>query len=192
MDNLKDHLTTYLDSTREAMLWKVEGLSEQEMTRPMVGTGTNLLGLIQHLATVEYGYFVECLGFTVDDERHDALMADPEVSADMWVPADIPCSEILDFYRRAIAAANHNIAALPLDAPATVSWWVPEKRDTTLGRLLLHMNVETARHAGHADIVRELIDGSTGMRRDNTNIPPYDPAAWTQLHANILRASESR
>ncbi|MFL4473712.1 DinB family protein [Paeniglutamicibacter sp. MACA_103] len=192
MDDLKDHLATYLNNTREAMLWKVEGLSEREMTRPMVGSGTNILGLIQHLASVEYGYFVGCLGFTVDDGRYDALMADPEVSADMWVPADVPCAEILAFYRRAIDAANRNIEALPLDAPATVPWWAPEKRDTTLGRLLLHMNVETARHAGHADILRELIDGSTGLRRDITNMPPYDDSAWKELQANILRASESR
>lgn len=192
MDDLKEHLSTYLDHTREALLWKVEGLSDREMTRPMVKSGTNILGLIQHLATVEYGHFVECLGFKVFDERHDALMADDDLSADMWVPADVPCAEILAFYRRAIDAANHNIAALPLDTPAAVPWWGPEKRDTTLGRLMLHMNVETARHAGHADIVRELIDGSTGLRRQNTNMPPYEPAAWTQLHTNILHASESR
>lgn len=192
MDDLKEHLATYLNHTREAMLWKVEGLSEKEMTRPMVGSGTNILGLIQHLASVEYGYFVECLGFAVEDERYDVLMADTEASADMWVPADVPCSEILAFYRRAIDAANRNIAALPLDAPATIPWWAPEKRNTTLGRLLLHMNVETARHAGHADILRELIDGSIGMRQDNTNMPPYDDSSWKELHANILRASESR
>lgn len=192
MDELKDHLATYLNHTRDAMLWKAEGLSDQEMTRPMVGTGTNILGLIQHLACVEYGYFVECLGFKVADERYDALMADADDSADMWVPAEVQCAEILAFYRRAIDAANRNIADLPLDAPATIPWWKPEKRDTTLGRLLVHMNVETARHAGHADILRELIDGSTGMRQENTSMPTYDDSSWKEMHAKILRASESR
>lgn len=192
MDELKDHLRTYLDHTRQAMLWKAEGLSDQELTHPMVPSGTNILGLIQHLACVEYGYFVQCLGFTVKDERFAALEADADASADMWVPAEVPCAEILAFYRRAIDAANRNIADLPLDAPATVSWWVPEKRSTTLGRLLVHMNVETARHAGHVDILRELLDGSTGMRQGSTNIPDYDKAAWSELHARILRASESR
>lgn len=192
MDELKDQLRTYLDNSRQAVLWKAEGLSEQELTRPMVPSGTNILGLIQHLASVEYGYFVQCLGFTVKDERFAALDAETDPNADMWVPAGVPCAEILAFYRRAVDAANHNIAALPLDAPATVSWWVPGKRSTTLGRLLIHMNVETARHAGHVDILRELIDGSLGMRRGNPNVPPYDKAAWSELHATILKASQSR
>lgn len=192
MDDFKDHLATYLANSREAMLWKARGLGDEEATRPMVPTGTNILGLVQHLAFVEYGYFVQCLGFAIKDEYYAALAADPDDSADMWVSTEVPGTEVLAFYRRAIDAANRNIAALPLDAPATVPWWPGERRHTTLGRLMLHMNVETARHAGHADILRELIDGSTGMRQDNDNMPPYDGTAWKELHKKILRASESR
>ncbi len=192
MDDLKDHLATYLNNSREALLWKAQGLSDREATRPLVPTGTNILGLLQHLAFVEYGYFVQCLGFTVRDDYYARLEADPDISADMWVSAEVPCAEVPAFYRRAIEAANRNIAALSLDAPATVPWWSEDRRHTTLGRLMLHMNVETARHAGHADIVRELIDGYTGMRRDNDNMPPHDGPAWKQLHEKILRASESR
>lgn len=128
MEELKKHLMTYLDNAREAVLWKAEGLSDSDVSRPMVGSGTNILGVIQHLATVEYGYFVECLGHTVTDERHLTLMADEEASADMWVPAEIPRTEIIDFYRRAIETANKNIAALDTDVPATVPWWKPETR----------------------------------------------------------------
>lgn len=192
MDDFKEHLATYLNNSREAILWKAEELSDGELTRPLVPTGTSILGLIQHLAFVEYGYFVQCLGFTIEDEYYAALEADADDSADMWVAADVPCAEVLAFYRRAIEAANRNISALSLDAPATVPWWPGERRHTTLGRLMLHMNVETARHAGHADILRELIDGSTGMRRDNDNMPSYDDTAWKELHEKILRASESR
>ncbi|KAA0978994.1 DinB family protein [Paeniglutamicibacter gangotriensis] len=192
MEELKKHLMTYLDNAREAVLWKAEGLSDSNVSRPMVGSGTNILGVIQHLATVEYGYFVECLGHTVTDERHLTLMADEEAGADMWVPAEIPRTEIIDFYRRAIETANKNIAALDTDVPATVPWWKPETRKTTLGRLLLHMNVETSRHSGHIDIIRELIDGSTGLYRDNTNIPAYEPAAWAALQEKIRNASHSR
>lgn len=76
MEELKKHLMTYLDNAREAVLWKAEALSDSNVSRPMVGSGTNILGVIQHLATVEYGYFVECLGHTVTDERHLTLMAD--------------------------------------------------------------------------------------------------------------------
>ncbi len=192
MDELEDTLRTYLDNSRRAMLWKAKGLSDIELTRPMVGTGTNLLGLVQHLGFIEYGYFVRCLGFAVEDRYYDALAENPDDSADMWVAADIECNEVRAFYQRAIEAANPNIAALPLDAPATVPWWPEGKRDTTLLRLLLQMNVETARHAGHADILRESIDGATGMREENTNMPPYDAGDWTQLHERILRASNSR
>ena len=192
MDDFKDHLITYLNRSRQAVLWKAEGLSDAEVTRPMVGSGTNILGVIQHLASVEYGYFVQCLGFTITDERYAALEADPEPSADMWVPAEISRQEIMDFYQRAISAADANINALPLEAPATVPWWRPETRQTTLGLLLLLMNVENSRHAGHLDIVRELIDGSTGLLKENTNIPPYDATEWKELQQKILSASQSR
>ncbi|MBP2384607.1 DinB family protein [Paeniglutamicibacter kerguelensis] len=192
MDDQKNHLLTYLNASREAVLWKAEGLDDYDLTRPLVPSGTNILGLIQHLASVELGYFVECLGQTVEQPRFIALNQSDDPEYDMWVPADIPSADILDYYRSAIASANRNIEALPLDAPATVAWWAPEKRDTTIGRLLIHMNVETARHAGHIDIVRELIDGSAGDRRISPNLPDYDARAWSDLHQKIQLAADSR
>lgn len=192
MDEIKNHLMTYLNASREAVLWKAEGLSERDLTRPLVPTGTNILGLIQHLASVEFGYFVQCLGQEVQHPRFAALEASDAPDDDMWVPADVPVSAILEFYRSAIEAANANITALPLEAAATVPWWAPEKRNTTIGRLLIHMNVETARHAGHLDIVRELIDGSAGDRRRSPNLPEYDASAWTNLYQKIQSAADSR
>ena len=123
MDDLKNHLLTYLNASREAVLWKAEGLGDYDLTRPLVPSGTNILGLIQHLACVELGYFVECLGQTVEHPRFIALNESDDPEYDMWVPADVPSADILDFYRSAIDSANRNIAALPLDAPATVPWW---------------------------------------------------------------------
>ncbi|MGL3807753.1 DinB family protein [Paeniglutamicibacter sp. R2-26] len=192
MDDLKNHLLTYLDASREAVLWKAEGLGDYDLARPLVPSGTNILGLVQHLASVELGYFVECLGLTVEHPRFLALAQSDDPDYDMWVPADVSVAEILDFYRSAVETANRNIARLPLDAPATVPWWSPEKRNTTLGRLLIHMNIETARHAGHLDIVRELIDGSTGDRRISPNLPDYDAEAWRILNQKIQSAAESR
>lgn len=192
MDDLKDLLLTYLNASREAVLWKAEGLGDRDLTRPLVPSGTNILGVIQHLAGVELGYFLESFGQPVEHPRFIALNESEDPEYDMWVPAQIPSSEIIDFYRSAIDSANRNIAALPLDAPATVPWWAPEKQNTTLGRLLIHLNVETARHAGHIDIVRELIDGSTGDRRISPNLPEYDAAAWAELHQKIQDAADSR
>ncbi|MGE5827350.1 MAG: DUF664 domain-containing protein, partial [Micromonosporaceae bacterium] len=70
------------------------------------------------------------------------------------------------------------IEALPLDAKGHVPWWPPERRETTLHRVLVHVIAETNRHTGHADIVRELIDGAAGLRADNDNMPPGDQAWW--------------
>lgn len=192
MDEIKNHLMAYLNASRESVLWKAEGLSDHDLTRPLVPTGTNILGVIQHLAGVELGYFVQCLGQQVEQPRFAALEATDDPEADMWVPAGIPTAEILDYYRSAIDSANKNITDLPLEAAATVPWWAPEKRNTTVGRLLIHMNIETSRHAGHLDIVRELIDGSAGDRQLSPNLPDYDANAWTDLYQKIQLAADSR
>lgn len=192
MDEIKNQLRAYLTASREAVLWKAETLSDYELTRPLVPSGSNILGIIQHLACVEFGYFVECFGQPANEPLLTHIDGSDDIDADMWVPAHIPTGEILEFYRRAIGRANENIVALDLDAPVTVSWWSEEKRNTTLGRLLIHMNVETARHAGHLDIIRELIDGSIGDRKISPNLPPHNPEAWVTLRQKIQNAADSR
>lgn len=192
MDELKNQLHSYLTATREAVLWKAEALSDYDLTRPLVPSGSNIVGIIQHLACVEFGYFVECFGQQANEPLLTQIDGSDEMDADMWVPAHIPTEEILEFYRRAISRANENILALDLAAPVTVPWWSEEKRNTTLGRLLIHMNVETARHAGHLDIIRELIDGSIGNRKVLPNLPPHNPEGWVTLRQKIQHAAESR
>jgi hypothetical protein len=66
-----------------------------------------------------------------------------------------------------------------------VPWWPPDRAEVTLHRVLVHVTVETQRHAGHADIVRELIDGAAGLRADNSNLPEADQAWWEAYRARL-------
>jgi hypothetical protein len=174
----KRDLHRYLQTGRDALLWKLEGLSEYEIRRPMVPTGTNLLGLVKHAAGVELGYF----GDTFDrpfGEPLPWLDDDDDPHADLWATADESREYIVDLYHRAWHHADATIETLELDATGQVPWWPVERREVTLHRILVHVTAETHRHAGHADIVRELIDGAVGMRKDNDNIPERDADWWT-------------
>ncbi|WP_185993870.1 DUF664 domain-containing protein [Streptomyces benahoarensis] len=99
--------------------------------------------------------------------------------------ADETREQIVELYRRAWRHSDATITALPLDAVGQVPWWPTERREVTLHHLLIHMTAETHRHAGHADIVRELIDGAAGMRDGNTNLPS-DEGAWWQEYRDRL------
>jgi uncharacterized damage-inducible protein DinB len=152
-------LQRYLQVGRDALLWKLEGLSEYDVRRPLTPTGTNLLGLLKHLSYVEMGYFGPTFGRPVA-EVEPWLTDDGEANADMWATADESREEIVALYRRAWAVADATIDSLPLEAAGSVSWWHPDRREVTLHRVLVHVIAETHRHAGHADVVRELIDES--------------------------------
>lgn len=161
--DLKGWLTEYLQQARDSMLWKLDGLSDEEVRRPMTPTGTNLLGLVKHLAGVELGY----LGETFARPSGTPLPwyadgADPE--ADMAATADESREDIIELYRSAWAHGASTIAELDLDSPGRVPHWQPGTSDVTLGRILVHLLAETSRHAGHADILRESIDGEVGHR----------------------------
>lgn len=180
----KATLHRYLRTGREALLWKLDGLSEYDLRRPLVPTGTNLLGLVKHLAGVEAGYF----GATFDRPFPEELYwmdEDAEPNSDMWATAGESSESILEVYQRVIAHADATIDALSLDAPGRVAWWPEERSEVTLQRILVHMIAEIHRHAGHADIVRELIDGEVGLRRDNDNLPSGDQAWWEAYRANL-------
>ncbi len=173
----KDDLHQYLQEARNALVWKLEGLSEYDVRRPLVPTGTNLLGLVKHLASVEAGYF----GATFGEPFPEPLPwtdDDAEINADMFAAADESRDDIVGLYRRVWSHADATIDALPLDAVGRVPWWPPDRRDATLHRILVHMIAETHRHAGHADIVRELIDGAVGRRANDGSIPPADAIGW--------------
>ena len=100
----KQDLHHYLQIARDALLWKLDGLSDYYIRRPMVPTGTNLLGLIKHVASVELGYFGETFGRPWV-EPMPWLDEDAEPNVDMWATADESRQQIVDFYRRAWAFA---------------------------------------------------------------------------------------
>lgn len=180
----KAMLSRYLQQAREALLWKLDGLSEYDVRRPLTPTGTNLLGLLKHVASVAFGYFGETFG-RPSDEPLPWLADDAEPNADMWVPADRSRAEVVEFYHRAWAHADATIAALPLDATGNVPWWPAERQQVTLEQILVHLIAETSRHAGHADIVRELIDGTAGLRPDNDNLAEGDADWWAAYRQRL-------
>ncbi len=185
----KEDLHRYLQAGREAVLWKLEGLSDYDVRRPLVPTGTNLLGLVKHLASVELGYFGDCFG-RPHGEALPWFAEDAEPNADLWATPDESRDSVVGLYHRAWAHADATIEELTLESIGRVPWWPPDRAEVTLHRVLVHMAVETHRHAGHADIVRELIDGAAGHRRDNDNLPDRDEAWWTGYHARLVEAAE--
>lgn len=180
----KAHLKRYLQTGRDAVLWKLDGLGEYEIRRPLTPTGTNLLGLVKHLASVEAGYFGATFGRPFP-EPLPWYADDAEPNADMWATADESREQIVAFYRRVWAHADATIDGLSLDAVGRVPWWPDERAEVTLHQILTHLVAETHRHAGHADIVRELIDGNVGLRKDNDNMPPADEASWASYRERL-------
>lgn len=176
----KSLLLNYLQTQRESVLWKVEGLEESALRTPHSPTGTNLLGLVKHLTSVEWGYFQMAFGRPVPDLPQ--LRPDADRLLDFYATTDETPSQLVQGYRDAIEAANQTIAELELTAPAQVPWW---NEPTTLEHLLVHVTAETARHAGHADIVRELVDGQVGLTRTNPNLA-LDPDRSDE-HLTFLR-----
>ena len=183
----KATLHRYLRQQRDQLLAKLDGLSERDVRWPMTPTGTNLLGIVKHVASVQLGYFGEVFGHPSGREL-PWFADDAEVNADMWVPADQTREEILDLHRFSAAHSDATIEALDLDAPGLVPWWPPERQRVTLHQILVHMTVETARHAGHADIIRELIDGRAG--NDDGNLPPQTGQEWRAYRQRLERAAE--
>ena len=145
---VKEMLLGFLDYLRESMLRKIEGLSEEQARRSPVASGTSLLGLLKHMAVVE-AYWVQ---------RRVAGLGVPEVSGSGFElePGDTVASTVAS-YRAACARSNELLAGLDVAEPLARG-----RRGRNVGWVLVHLVEETGRHAGHADIVRELIDGATG------------------------------
>ena len=171
----KADLHRYLQDAREAMLWKLDGLSEYDVRRPLVPTGTNLLGLVKHLANVEIGYFGDTFGRPCADPMP---WDESDPMSDMFAFVDESRESIIGLYRRVWAHSDATINALPLDTIGHIPWWPPDDNERTLHHLLVRVATETNRHAGQADIVRELIDGEIGWTVGNPNLPPGDQEWW--------------
>ena len=184
MDPVKGALHSRLRVVRRAVLAAVDGVGEHDVRRPLTPTGTNLIGLVKHLVGVEHAYFGESFGRPAPDVLPwvaDGSMWD---GADMWATADESVSEIVALYDRACAHSDATIAALPLEAAGRVPHWPEDKSTTTLGFLLVWVLAETAQHAGHAEIVRELVDGRTAAGTDDS------ATDWAAYTARIQEAAD--
>lgn len=185
--DLKADLHAYLNTGRAAVVATCEGLSEYDVRRPMTASGTSLLGLVKHLTGIEQVYLGTAFGRPtpfVLPWVEDGSIWD---GADMWATEDEPREWLLDLYRRACAHSDETIAALDLGASGSVPHWQEDRRATTLGALLVRMVDETAHHAGHADICRELIDGRGQPDHDEVG----DEAYWSAYVARIQAAADS-
>lgn len=185
----KDVLRFYLFRGRDALIWKLDGLSEYDVRHSLVATGTNLLGIVKHVAGVTAGYFGSCFGRPFA-EPMPWLAEDTEANSDMWATADESREYIVGLYHRAWAHAEATIEALDLDSVGHVSWWPPERQNAPLGNVMTHMIAEMERHAGQADIIRELIDGSAGIRPGAAGIPPEDEAWWAAYREKVEQAAK--
>ncbi|MEW9528846.1 DinB family protein [Microbispora sp. NPDC049125] len=146
-----DTALAFLSFARSCVLKKVDGLDEEQLRRRLVVSDTTLLGLVQHLTDAERYWF----GYTLAGDSRYA-----DVDFGMLVAPDRGADQVIAGYRAAIAESDAHIRAADgldvrtshpvTDEPLTLRW------------VLAHMTSETVRHAGHADILRELIDGVTG------------------------------
>jgi hypothetical protein len=187
-DFMKTYLHDYLRSVREAMLAKVDGLSEYDARRPLTITGTNLLGLIKHLAIWEARYF----GAVFDRPFPEPLPrwdVESERLATMWATEHESRADVIDRYRRVWEHSDATIDALALDAPGHVQWW--PNPEVKLFDVLVHMLAETSRHAGHADILREEIDGAVGPDAESMARNRHDTAFWEERRAKIELAAKA-
>ena len=185
-DIAKTELQRYLQDGRDAIVWKLAGLSDYDTRHPLTPTGTNLLGLVKHLAGVEAEYFGIVFNRPFGGELN-WLSPDAQPNEDMWARPEESREEIFDLYRRVWEHADETISLLPLDAAGYVPWWLPTSNPVSLGRILVHVTAETHRHAGQADIVRELLDGGVGHREGNGNMPAGDDR-WWQEHRDHLES----
>lgn len=188
--DMKPYLQRYLRTAREALLWKLDGLSDYDVRRPMTPTGTNLLGLIKHVASVSAEYF----GQVFDRPFPEPLPwfeDGAEDNADMWATAEESREDVVGLYHRVWEHADATIDALELDAPGRVPWWSENGGAVTLFRILVHVIAEINRHAGHADIVREEIDGAAGLRGGNSNLPEHDEKWWADYRERLEAAAQS-
>ncbi|MDQ3306763.1 MAG: DinB family protein [Actinomycetota bacterium] len=168
------------------MLWKLDGLSEYDVRRPLTATGTNLLGLVKHLSMGESKYLGEVFGRPFP-EHLPWWDEDADDNADKWVTAGESRSEIIERYQRVCEHSDASINLLELDSLGHVPWW--PRPNVMLVNVIAHILAETNRHAGHADILREQLDGSTG---DADASPPQHDSAWWRGYVATIEAAAQR
>ena len=184
----KSCLHEELQRARDALVWKLEGLSPYDIRRPLTVTGTNLLGLVKHMATWEARYFGEVFDrpFPEPLPRWDV---EADLLADMWATEHESRSDVVARYRRVWDHSDATIKALAIDAPGHVAWW--PRPDVKLFDILVHMLAETSRHAGHADILREQLDGTTGTDAEAMAEAQHDADFWAERREGIEAAARA-
>jgi hypothetical protein len=175
-------LKNYLQGARDTLIWKLDGLSERDQRLPRTPTGMNLLGIVKHALNTEVLYFSPTFGreWATPEELAPADATDPQ--ANWYATAQESSAGLVDLYRRVQAFADETIDALPLDAIGHVAHW--GGAEVTLHEIMVHKTVDLQRHAGHADIVREQIDGSAGLLRQASNLP--DDTEWPIYVAKLM------
>jgi len=178
---LKDTLQRYLRKERNALLATLDGLEERQIRWPLTPTGTNLLGIVKHTASVSLGYFGETFGRD-HGQALPWLDDDAETNDDMWATADQTLEQIVELYQASAREADATIAALDLESPGRVPWWSDERAEVSLGQILVHVIAETAHHAGHADIVREMLIGTATT---DPNLPDWSSQRWATYRSTL-------
>ncbi len=184
----KEDLLRYLQRGREGFLSKLDGLSVYDARRPMTPTATNILGLVKHVAGVQAGYFGVTFGRPFPEHfpwEEDGAEMDDE----MWARADESVGDIVTLFDRTSAHSDATIETLAIDAVGHVPWWPDDRSEVTLHRVLVHVTTEVARHAGHADIIRELIDGTAGLTGPGSNMAERTAAEWEAYRMKVEAAA---
>ena len=192
MADLRTQLHDMLRVQRAALLLKLEGLDDYEARRPRTPTGTNLLGLVKHSAACELGYFGETFARPSELQLPwEVEGVGPEDDEDMFATEDESMADVLAWSRACFDHADATIEALPLEAEGRVAWWPEDRNTVTLGQIIVHMALDEARHAGHADILREQLDGAVGLRSEGNNLPEWDEQRWADYVARLTRIAEA-
>lgn len=182
-------LAEMLGRLNDQVIDKVGGVGEYDLRRPLTPSGSSLLGIVKHLATVQAGYFGDVFGRPFAEPLPWTEEGAPR-DADLWATADESSEYILDLYRSSWKHSMETLAANELDATGTVPWWPEDVRHPTLERILVHMLAETARHAGHIDVLREGVDGVAGRYGGDAMVHWDDPDERAAYVASVAAAAE--
>ncbi len=167
---LRDQLVGRIATELRELGMKLDGASDYDARRPLTPSGSNLLGLVQHVSLVSLEYAGVCFGREVQlPAPFDQI--DPDGDGDWVVGADVTREQVLGLLELAVAQVQRTGGELDLDSQGRVPWW---NRDVTFGQVMVHLLGEVARHAGHADILRESVDGQAGLRPNDPNFSRTD------------------
>jgi hypothetical protein len=189
MTDAKHDLHVYLREGRAALLWKLDGLSEYDARRPLTPTGTNLLGLVKHMSTVQ----LLTLGWVFDRHFTEPVAwfrRDLPPNTDMWALPEESRAYVVGVFERASAHADATIAELDPDTRGNMPWLADADGRPTLIRAMAHVVAELHRHLGQADIVRELADGTVGLYQHTPFLPDGDAAWWADHRDRVERAAK--